>query len=144
MLWAGVPMERSEMLNDTDKQVIVEMVLPQVKPWLVVLFGSQAKGTAFSGSDVDIAYCSDGGLGGYERFCLAQQLAEKLKKDVDLLDLAEASTVMQAQIVTSGEVLYCADESRRQAYYIRTLKEYALLNEEREGVFAQLKRQGVR
>ena len=62
--------------------------------------------------------------------------------EVDLLDLKVSSTVMKAQVISSGQVIYCADEVRRMYFYMRSLKEYALLNEERAVILQDVLRRG--
>lgn len=127
---------------EINAQVIVDFVKKHTDAFLIVLFGSYAKGQAHPQSDVDIAYCSDKQLNEYERFMLAQELAALLGRDVDLLDLTEATTVLQAQIVAGGQVLYCSDDERRQYFFIKILKEYTLLNEERAVLLQAIERRG--
>ncbi|WP_209703578.1 type VII toxin-antitoxin system MntA family adenylyltransferase antitoxin [Cohnella lubricantis] len=97
-----------------------------------------AKGQLRADSDVDIAYLSKKSLSAYERFMLAQRLADQLKREVDLIDLAESSTVLQAQIVSNGELLLDSEPYLRQVAYIVALKSYARLNEERAEIIRNL------
>jgi uncharacterized protein len=128
--------------ENTDIQSIVTFLRDKLDPYLLVLFGSLAKGTARADSDVDIAFLSDDQCSSYQIFMIGQELAQLLGKEVDLLDLEQSSTVMKAQIVTSGRIIYCSDETKRMDFYIRALKEYALLNEERAPVLDELARRG--
>ncbi|AJO21272.1 nucleotidyltransferase domain-containing protein [Weizmannia coagulans] len=67
------------------------------------MFGSYAKGYARPDSNVDIAFYKEGGMmTPYECFLYAQELADRLNKDVDLIDLNDASTVFQAQFFATG------------------------------------------
>ncbi|WP_206516888.1 hypothetical protein [Caldicellulosiruptor changbaiensis] len=54
------------------------------------------------------------------------------------MDLKKAFTVFRTQIISTGEVIFCADEIRKMYFFMRTFKEYALLNEEREIVLKSL------
>ncbi|KHF26794.1 Nucleotidyltransferase domain protein [Anoxybacillus sp. BCO1] len=100
-------------MTEQMEQIIVEMLKDAVSPYVIYLFGSAATGHVRPDSDIDIAFLSDKrSLDHYERFMLAQQSAERLQRDVDLIDLKQASTVFQAQIVSSGKVIYCADEQK--------------------------------
>ncbi|KFZ42641.1 nucleotidyltransferase domain-containing protein [Anoxybacillus flavithermus] len=125
------------------EQIIVETLKNAVSPSVIYLFGSVAAGHIRYDSDIDIAFLSDErSLDHYERFMLAQQLAEQLQRDVDLIDLKQASTVFQAQIVSSGKVIYCADEQKRAEYERLVLKMYAKLNEERAEILRNIAESG--
>ncbi|MBB6175703.1 putative nucleotidyltransferase [Anoxybacillus tengchongensis] len=130
------------------EQIIVETLKDAVSPSVIYLFGSVATRHVRYDSDIDIAFLSDKrssdkrSLDHYERFMLAQQLAERLQRDVDLIDLKQASTVFQAQIVHSGKVIYCANEQKRAEYEWRVLKMYAKLNEEREEILRNIVESG--
>ena len=56
---------------------------------------------------------------------------------MDLIDLSRASTVMAKEVIRTGVVLHMADRSRLQQFEMRTLADYARLNEERQAVLAQ-------
>ncbi len=125
------------------EQIIVETLKDAVSPSVIYLFGSAATGHIRYDSDIDVAFLSDErSLDHYERFMLAQQLAERLQRDVDLIDLKQASTVFQAQIVHSGKVIYCANEQKRAEYEWRVLKMYAKLNEERAEILRNIVESG--
>lgn len=66
----------------------------------------------------------------YDLFLYAQELADLLKVEVDLVNLAEASTVFQAQIFSTGEVIYCMDEYERMTMQMHVYSMYSKLNEE--------------
>ncbi|WAM34950.1 type VII toxin-antitoxin system MntA family adenylyltransferase antitoxin [Caldicellulosiruptor morganii] len=120
------------------KKTIVEFLNEKISPWLVILFGSIIKENFRPDSDIDIAYFSDIDIDNYERFLIAQELANILNRDVDLIDLKKASAVFKTQIISTGEVIFCSDETRKMYFFMRTYKEYALLNEEREVVLKSL------
>lgn len=111
-------------------------------PFLIILFGSCVKGSIRNDSDVDIGFLSSQDHAAYEVFMAAQELAALIGRDVDLVDLSKASTVMKAQIVSSGKVIYCSDEVRRKVFFMKALKEYAVLNEQRMPVLAKISGQG--
>ena len=70
----------------------------------------------------------------YDLFIVAGELAEKLKREVDLVDFRQASPVFQVQIASSGIVLLDQDPADRHYAYMRAYKEYAMLNEERKEI----------
>lgn len=64
---------------------------------------------------------------------------DELKREVGLINLSEASTVFKAQIIGTGKVIYCKNNTERMYFEMRSLKEYALLNEERECILNKIK-----
>lgn len=96
------------------KKVVVDILKREISPWLILLFGSLVKGNFRKDSDIDIAYLSDKEISNVERFWVSQEIADSLNRDIDLIDLKKASTVLKAQIVGTGEVIYCEDEKRKK------------------------------
>ncbi|MEK7761619.1 MAG: nucleotidyltransferase domain-containing protein, partial [Nitrospirota bacterium] len=84
-----------------DDPALIEYLRKSV-PELIALyrFGSQAKGTARPDSDVDLAVLARNPIPAIRRFELAQELAIQLHRDVDLVDLRSASTVMRMQVIS--------------------------------------------
>ncbi|MFC9449914.1 nucleotidyltransferase domain-containing protein [Bacillus cereus] len=121
---------------------IIEKLQETVNPYWIIVFGSTAENREREDSDIDIAYLSDTTIGNYERFLLAQELANIVHRDVDLVDLSEASTVFQAQIIHTGKTIFCSDEERKIIFEMKTLKMYSKLNEERKIVFDDIKKRG--
>lgn len=74
----------------------------------IYAFGSQVQGTAGPDSDLDLALL----VAGYANPIVLWELASKLTDvagcPVDLLDLRAASTVMQYQVITTGQRLWSA------------------------------------
>lgn len=130
-------------LDPTHIETIIKTLNNLIDPWIIMLFGSYAKGRALEESDVDIAFLTDQKVEEYQSFCIAQKLAESIGKSVDCVNLHSASTVFQVQVIGHGTVLYCKDETRRKYYFLRTFKEYALLNEERAPILKQIKERGT-
>lgn len=86
------------------QQSIVETVTAEVPDLLALYaFGSRLRGTAVAESDLDLAVLVAGYGDPLLLFDLAGQLADLAGCPVDLLDLRAASTVMQYQIITTGE-----------------------------------------
>ena len=69
------------------------------------VFGSQASGQADALSDVDLAVLLPGYANANALWDTAMELAALLNRHVDLLDLRAASTVMQHQVLTTGQRL---------------------------------------
>lgn len=106
------------------------------------MFGSFVKGNVRDDSDIDIAFFSEKAISSYEIFMLAQDLASMVGREIDLVDLRQASTVLRAQIIGTGKPIYSSDDYFRAEFALRALKEYALLNEERQVVIDSITERG--
>ncbi|MBN8253625.1 nucleotidyltransferase domain-containing protein [Priestia flexa] len=124
-------------------QSITDFLHTHIDPSFIIVFGSFAKGTTHQESDIDIGfYVKHKKLEKYEIFMLAQELATILKREVDLVNIAEASTVFQAQIYMTGTVIYSNDDRLRMSEQMKALKMYAKLNEERKDILKKVDESG--
>ncbi len=114
-----------------DKEIIEKVLKKNISPYLIILFGSMAKGSARADSDYDIAFLSEYKHSDYQVYMVAQELAGLLGREVDLVDLIKSSTVFQAQVIGKGKIIYSGDEYKRMLFAMAVLKKYAKLNEER-------------
>lgn len=108
----------------------------------VYAFGSAARGEATPASDLDLAVLAGAPLDPLARFDLQERLAVLAGRDVDLVDLRAASTVMQAQVIHTGTVVHDAQPSARAAFETTAFSTYAMLNEERAGILADIAARG--
>ncbi|MEG6520893.1 type VII toxin-antitoxin system MntA family adenylyltransferase antitoxin [Desulfotomaculum sp. 1211_IL3151] len=131
------------LIDNKILSVIIQYLQEKISPYLIVLFGSVVKGNLRESSDIDIAFLSDQHFSDYEIFMYGQDLADRIGRDVDLVDLNKASTVFQTQVISSGRVIYCEDERKRMQFYMLALKKYARLNEERQCIFDKLMERGT-
>ena len=120
----------------------LNLIIEKIDPIIIYIFGSYTRNEMREDSDIDIAFFSKKDFTTYEIFMLAQELADIFKREVDLIDLKKASTVFKAQIIGTGDILYCSDENFKTEFQIRSFKEYALLNEEREVIMNSIKERG--
>lgn len=130
------------ILTENEINKIKTYLSKKLTPYLIMLFGSAVKGNMRKDSDVDLAFLSDKDFSSYELYMISQGMADLLEREVHLVDLAQASTVFQAQVVGTGKVLYCTDENRRKIFNMITLKKYAQLNEERKVILDKIKERG--
>ena len=100
----------------------------------IYLFGTHGSDFERSDSDIDVAVLGHQPLDSLVVWELSQHLATKLGHEVDLVDLAGASTVLQAQIIVQGERLWCASVAHCGQYEVFVLSAYAHLNEERRSI----------
>jgi uncharacterized protein len=125
-----------------DDEAVVR-ILREAIPDLVVIyrFGSTVRGDARASSDVDLAVFAAAPLEPVRRFELQERIAEFLGKDVDLVDLRTASTVMRLQVVSRGIAIDVARPQERRAFEGEVLSAYARLNEERREVIERVRRE---
>lgn len=129
-------------LSDTYIRNIVEFLNEKLACNFIYLFGSFAKGEGREDSDIDIAVHTDKNVTAYDLFELAGELSFIVKRDIQIIDLKDVSTVFAAQIVGTREVLYSKNENLRIEYEIRAFKDYAKLNEERQPILDSIKKDG--
>ncbi|MBB6622154.1 nucleotidyltransferase domain-containing protein [Clostridium gasigenes] len=129
-------------LDKEIKEKIVEFIKTEFNVKFIYLFGSFARGEGRLDSDIDLAIYGEEIFDPYELFTKANELGFVVKRDVQLIDLRDVSTVFAAQIVGNNEVLFCNDENFRLGYNIRAFKDYVKLNEERQVVIDAIKRDG--
>ncbi|WP_220721503.1 type VII toxin-antitoxin system MntA family adenylyltransferase antitoxin [Agarivorans litoreus] len=68
-----------------------------------------------------------------QRFDLQEELAIKLGKDVDLIDLLSASTVLQHQIIYKGQLLW-GEKPEKTRFEMQVMAMYQKLNQERADI----------
>ena len=126
-------------INEENIKIIKKFMTERFSSYLVILFGSAVSNRMRPDSDIDIAFLSKQKTEAYDAFMLAQELAGLLGRDVDIVDLSTASSVFKAQIVGKGEIIFDSDVYASALFRMRTLKEYALLNEERQCIIDKIK-----
>lgn len=104
-------------------------------------FGSRVTGQATSESDLDLAILVDGPVDPFAIFTLAGEIAKIAGLEVDLVDLRAASTVMQHQIITTGERWWQRD-SRAARYEATILNMKTSLDEARAGLIGDILKRG--
>ena len=104
-------------------------------------FGSRVQGTARADSDLDLAVLVPGYADPLALWSLAADLSVQAGCDVDLLDLRAASTVMQYQVLTTGERLW-AREPDAGLFECYVMSEKLELDQARAGLLADITREG--
>lgn len=107
----------------------------------VYAFGSRISGTARHDSDLDLAVLVAGYVEPIQLFDLAGQLTDISCCPVDLLDLRAASTVMQYQVITTGQRWWAADQ-QAELYELFILNEKLKLDAARAGLLRDIQQRG--
>lgn len=108
----------------------------------VYAFGSRAQGVARADSDLDLAMLQPGYADPLALWSLGGELAAALGCDVDLLDLRAASTVMQHQVLTTGQRLWARDALAAGLFECYVLSEKLDLDAARAPLLADIQREG--
>lgn len=109
-------------------------------------FGSAATAAERVDSDLDLAALTEAPLSEEEqirlRWDVAERIAARIGRDVDLVDLGGASTVFRARVVATGDRIWCGDANAADHFETRAFSAYARLNEERAGILADIGERG--
>lgn len=125
------------------QQVVVNIISTEVSNLLALYaFGSRIQGTANAQSDLDLAVLVEGYADPMHLFELSNQLADQLGYEVDLLDMRAASTIMQYQILTTGERWWVKDPLPVGLFETMVLSEKTNLDEVRAGLLADIQARG--
>ena len=127
------------MLN---KDQLIQVINAKLDTEFIILFGSFAKGNAHDDSDIDLAYFSNTPLSSYDRFLLAGELATIAGREVDLIDLKQADTVLTIQIFSEGLPIYIKNDNEYTRQKMRAYSMYATLSEQRAPIINAIKERG--
>lgn len=108
----------------------------------VYLFGSEAQGAARAGSDVDLALYAGRTVDAARLLEARHGAAALLRREVDLVDLAAADTVLQMQVLRDGKLLLAPDPSAVGFFELRVLRDYRDLKRRRAGIEADIAARG--
>ena len=122
---------------------VIQLMREAVPELLAVYrFGSQAQGAARPESDVDLAFLALRAVSPKAGLALREELSLLLSRDVDLIDLRVASTVLRMQVISTGECLFSADDRKREQFETMVYSSYARLNEERREILNDIRSRG--
>ena len=87
---------------------------------------------------MDLAVLAHDPIPNLRRFELAQELAVRFHRDVDLINLRNASTVMRMQVISTGTYLDAPNAPARREFEMYVFSDYARLNEERREIMKRV------
>lgn len=108
----------------------------------IYAFGSRVQGMANAQSDLDLAVLVEGYADPVILWELSAKLAEIAGCEVDLLDMRAASTVMQYQIIITGERCWAKDVLQVGLFESMVLSEKTNLDEAREPLLTDIQARG--
>ena len=119
---------------------IKEYLIEKIDCEAIVLFGSYARGTQNAESDIDIAIKQNTNISKKQIFYLSQELEEKIKTEVDLINLDDINDSFRYEILINGKTIYCKDELKFELYKLDMYREYLELNESRQIIIDRIKK----
>lgn len=135
-------------MNDLQSPVVIDrekivQTLQQAVPKLLAVyaFGSRILGESHSQSDLDLAVFVEGYAAPLLLWELSSVLAEQVGCEVDLLDFRAASTVMQYQILSTGERWWSAG-LQTDLFEVAVYSEKTALDEARKGLLEDIHERG--
>lgn len=121
-------------------KIIKKLILENVDCDAIVLFGSYARETQNAESDIDIAIKPNTNISKKQIFYLSQDLEEKIKTEVDLINLDDINDSFRYEILINGKTIYCKDELKFELYKLDMYREYLELNESRQIIIDRIKK----
>ena len=126
-------------INEIEEKIKI-MLVNELSPKLIYIFGSIVANRVRDDSDIDIAILTEKKIDEYQLYMVSQQLADELKREVDIVDLKDASTIFKAEIIKNGKLIYNSDNLGKMYYQLEVLREYTFLNERRQEIIDKLKK----
>jgi len=121
-------------------ELIKNFILNKIECSAIILFGSYARGTQNSESDIDIAIKPKNKIDKKQLFYLSQELEDIIKKQIDLIDLNNIGDGFRYEILINGKIIYCEDQFEFELYRLDMYREYLELNESRKDIIEQIKK----
>ncbi len=118
---------------------VVQRLVPQASAlWL---FGSAVRHQMQPDSDIDLAVALSAPLTIEEKWSLQTALTQQLGAEVDLLDFSRLPTIMQFQVLETGQLLYAKDPVATELYSAFVRTEYMDIQRWRQPMIAKLARE---
>ena len=126
-----------------NRDAIIQILQERLPHLLAIYaFGSRITGHARADSDLDLAVLVAGYADPLALFDLAGDLADVAGCAVDLLDLRAASTVMQYQILMTGQRWWASD-AQAALFEAAVLSQKTALDTARAGLLADIEQRGT-
>ncbi|MDZ7718329.1 MAG: nucleotidyltransferase domain-containing protein [Balneolaceae bacterium] len=99
------------MMNQSIDKIIEKTLEQYPVISLGILYGSTVTGKERLESDVDLAIAGEESFSKEILIHIIEELAIKLNRPVDLVDLSETTGTLLHQILTKGKLIYCTDRT---------------------------------
>ncbi len=105
----------------------------------IFVYGSYAKNQETKSSDIDLAFLNGEKITAVEKWKIQEELAATLDKDIDLVDLKDASVVLRKEVVENGKQICVMDQYKVEEFEMKTISMYIDLNETRKDILTDYK-----
>lgn len=105
-------------------KICKDILLEYEKIIFAYIFGSYVQNKMKSDSDIDIAIYLKANLDPSEYLQIKMDLSDKLKREVDLVVLNEAPSLLKYEIYKSNVLLFTRDMTIESNHKVKTLFEY--------------------
>lgn len=125
-------------------ELIVARLIERAPDLLAVYrFGSFGTPAQRPDSDIDLELLGEAPLEPLFLFDLAGELATLAHREDDLIDLITCSAVLRAQVIATGERMFCRDRTRCEAFATTAFSRYAHLDEARRAILDDIAARGA-
>ena len=131
--------ERERLFAEVSDAVLA--ALPNA--WAIYVYGSFARGDEWPTSDVDVAVLLPPGNKIPDRLGLMSAISGRVHRDVDLVDLREASDTLRREVLADGRVLFTFEPGQVLAWEASAMSRYARHREEIRDLLEDFNRTGV-
>jgi len=119
---------------------IIEKLKKEISGLLgIYLFGSYVDNSMIRESDIDVAFLTYAIISKVEKWRIQESLASLIDRNIDLVDLKEASVILRTEIVETGKRIYTADVFSCENFEVTTYSLYSDLNETRIDILNDFK-----
>lgn len=106
------------------------------------LFGSESAGAARADSDVDIAIVARRPIAPRRLATARQDVSDAIDRNVDLVDLNAASTILQMEVLRAGRPLGVVNAALLYAFELRVFRDYFDLKLRRADIVRDIQLRG--
>jgi len=122
-------------VKEVSANIIIEFLEKNIKGvFAIYIYGSYATNSANAESDIDIAFLTEEKITPVEKWKIQEALAAKMDKNIDLVDLKDASVVLKKEVVEKGKLIYSSDKYKTEYFEMTTISMYLDLNETRKHI----------
>jgi uncharacterized protein len=111
--------------------------------WAVYVFGSFASGDDWPGSDLDIAVLLPPEQCIPDILQLMGDISERVRRDVDLVDLRKVGDVLRSEVLRNGRTLFESDPEKVLVWEASAMSRYAHYREEVRDILEEFRRTGI-
>jgi predicted nucleotidyltransferase len=108
----------------------------------VYVYGSAAAGRLRRDSDIDLAVYAGAPIDEAQLVELRETIARSLNRDVDLVDMATAPTVLQMEVLRAGPAIAAPRPTEAGLLELRIMRDYYDLKYRRIGIEQDIVRRG--